>query len=300
MAAARKNKTSEGCAGEGEMKRVFGFLGALAAAFAASSAHADGVLDRGAYLMNGVVACGNCHSPKGPDGKPVAGQELSGGEAIVAPIFTAVPSNITPDPDAGIGKWTDAQIIDAIRNGKRPDGSIIGPPMPIAFYRDMSDADAKAIVAYLRQVKPSPKKSAKSEFKIPLPPSYGPNVTSVAHPAESDKVAYGRYLATALGHCMDCHTPLVEGRNDMSRVGAGGNVFGLPGGGIVKSANLTPANANGVARWTDPQVKSAIQDGVRPDGGQLVRLMAFSYYKTMNGPDMDAMTAYIRGLKPAE
>ena len=79
-----------------------------------------------------------------------------------------------------------------------------------------------------------------------------------------------------------------------------GNVFGLPGGGIVKSANLTPANANGVARWTDPQVKSAIQDGVRPDGGQLVRLMAFSYYKTMNGPDMDAMTAYIRGLKPAE
>ena len=268
-------------------------------ALGAAGAQADAITDRGAYLMNGVVACGNCHSPKGPDGNPVPGAELSGGAPIVAPIFSAVPPNITPDLEAGIGKWTDAQIIDAIRNGKRPDGSIIGPPMPITFYRDMSDSDAKAIVAYIRQVKPSSNRTAKSEFKIPLPPNYGPSVTSVPDAPQSDKVQYGHYLATALGHCMDCHTPLVQGRNDMARIGAGGNPFGAPGGGVVISANLKPANANGVAKWSDDQVKAAIQAGVRPDASRLVPLMAFPYYKSINEADMAALVAYIRSLKPA-
>jgi len=113
-------------------------------------ANADALLDRGRYLMEGIVACGNCHTPKGPDGAPLHDKELSGGFAIDAPIFHAVASNITPDKATGIGNWTDAEIIDAIRNGKRPDGSIIGPPMPIAFYRGMSDSDVKAIVAYLQ------------------------------------------------------------------------------------------------------------------------------------------------------
>jgi mono/diheme cytochrome c family protein len=262
------------------------------------AARADAIVDRGAYLMNSIVACGNCHTPKGPDGKPLADRELSGGAAIEAPIFSAVPSNITPDPETGIGKWTDAQIIDAIRNGKRPDGSIIGPPMPIAFYRDMSDNDAKAIVAYLRQVKPVSNKSPKSTYKVPLPPSYGPPVTTVADVPHTDKVAYGGYMATALGHCMDCHTPLVEGRNDMARLGAGGNVFEAPGGGIVRSANLTPGLNDGLAKWTDQALKTSIKEGVRPDGSKLVRLMAFDYYKNISDADMDSLVAYIRQLKP--
>ena len=89
------------------------------------------------------------------------------------------------------------------------------PPMPIAFYRGMSDSDVKAIVAYLRQVKPVSNKVEKSSYKIPLPDSYGSPVTSVPDVPHGDKVAYGAYLATGLGHCMDCHTPLVQGRNDM-------------------------------------------------------------------------------------
>jgi mono/diheme cytochrome c family protein len=130
-------------------------------------ARADALLDRGRYLMGGIVACGNCHTPKGLDGAPLPGKELSGGFAVDAPIFHAVASNITPDKETGIGNWTDAQIIDAIRNGKRPDGSIIGPPMPIAFYRGMSDTDVKAIVASLRQVPPVSSKVEKSVYKIP-------------------------------------------------------------------------------------------------------------------------------------
>ena len=125
---------------------VAGAIASLLVLAAQASIAAETSLQRGTYLMNSIVACGNCHTPKGPNGKAIEGKELSGGDPIDAPVFHAVPSNITPDKATGIGNWTDDQIINAIRNGKRPDGTTIGPPMPIAFYRDMSDDDVQAIV----------------------------------------------------------------------------------------------------------------------------------------------------------
>ena len=192
----------------------------------------------------------------------------------------------------------DDQIVSAIRNGKRPDGTTIGPPMPIGFYRNMSDSDARAIVAYLRTVKPVKNKPEKSAYKIALPAQYGPPVVSVPDVPREDKAAYGRYLATALGHCMDCHTPRVNGRPDMSRVGAGGREFETPSGGLITSANLTPANKAGIAHWTDAEVKKAITDGVCPDRA-LVPLMAFEWYKNISSDDLDALLVYLRSLKPA-
>ena len=267
---------------------------------AAVSARAETPLERGTYLMRGIVACGNCHTPKNADAKPIAEQELAGGFVIELPIFRAVASNITPDKETGIGNWTDDQIIDAIRNGKRPDGTIIGPPMPIPFYRDMSDTDVRAIVAYLRSVRPIRNKVDKSTYNIPLPPAYGPPVTHVPDVPSSDRIAYGHYLAGPLGHCLDCHTPrLPAGTNDMTRVGAGGEELPAFIGGTVISANLTPANEQGIAHWTDAQVKAAIQLGIRPDR-PLVLLMAFDWYKNISDADMDALVAYLRTLKPAK
>lgn len=263
-------------------------------------ARADAVLDRGKYLVESVVACGNCHTPKGPDGKAISGRELSGGDPIDSPVFHAIPPNLTPDLETGIGKWTEAQIVDAIRNGRRPDGLIIGPPMPIEFYRDMSDADVHAIAVYLKQLKPISNKVEKSTYKIPLPTAYGPPVTSVAEVSRADKVVYGRYLATALGHCMDCHTPVVQGRPDMSRLGAGGRTFGAPGGGVITSADLTPANVDGIVTWTDAQLKATIRTGVQPNGSPLVRLMAFDWYAHIADDDLDDLVAFLRSLKPAQ
>jgi len=274
-------------------------VAAIVALATLSVAAAETPLARGKYLMSSIVACGNCHTPKGPDGKAIAGKELSGGDPIDAPVFHAMPANITPDKETGIGKWTDAQIIDAIRNGKRPDGTIIGPPMPIAFYRDMSDTDVKAIVAYLRSVKPIHNKVEKSSYKIPLPPGYGPPVTHVADVPRSNHLAYGKYLATGLGHCMDCHTPQVQGRPDMTRMGAGGNPFGSPNGGVIISANLTPGNPTGIANWTNQQVKDAITKGKRPDR-PLVRLMAFDWYQNMSNADLNDLIAFLRSLKPVK
>jgi mono/diheme cytochrome c family protein len=256
-------------------------------------------LERGAYLMNSIVACGNCHTPKGPDGHASPDQELAGGFVIEAPVFHAVAPNITPDADTGIGKWTDEQIIDAIRNGKRPDGTTIGPPMPIGFYRNMSDTDVRAIVAYMRSVKPITHKVEKSTFKIPLPASYGPPVTHVADVPAASKVAHGKYLAD-IGHCMECHTPMMkDGQLDMTRLGAGGRELPAIPAGVVVSANLTPANPTGIAKWTDAQVKDAITGGIRPDGRRLVLLMAFDWYKHISPDDLDALVAYLRTLQPA-
>jgi mono/diheme cytochrome c family protein len=271
---------------------------ATAIALSPRGAAADSQLDRGTYLMSGIVACGNCHTPKGPDGHALADQELSGGLVIDTPAFHAVVPNITPDVATGIGKWTDEQIVNAIRNGKRPDGTTIGPPMPIGLYRNMSDTDVLAIVAYLRSVKPISQKVERSSYKVPLPETYGATVTHVDDVPTGDTTAYGRYLAN-IGHCMECHTPLMNGQLDLTRIGSGGRELPAFPAGVVITANLTPANPNGIARWTDAQVKDAITSGVRPDGRRLVRLMAFDWYKNISPNDLDALVAYLRTLKAA-
>lgn len=278
------------------MKRVW--LGvAVAAALASTSAvaSAETLLQRGTYLMHSIVACGNCHTPKGPQ---AAGMELAGGFKVDGGSeFQAVAPNITPDPETGIGKWTDAQVITAIREGRRPDGTMIGPPMPIGMYHRMSDRDVRAIVAYIRQVKPVHNVVEKSVYHIPLPASYGPPVKHAEVP-RSDKLKYGAYLAGPLGHCMECHTPLVRGVPDLAhRAGAGGNKFEGPFG-VSVSHNLTPDPENGIGKWTFAQFKATLSTGVNPDGVHLKPPMGFDYYKNISDHDFRAIWAYLRSLKP--
>ena len=259
------------------------------------AAQAESRLERGRYLMSSIVACGNCHTPKGPNGD-LPGMELAGGLKIEDKPFTVFTPNITMDKATGIGKWTDAQIIASIREGKRPDGSIIGPPMPIELYRGLSDNDVKAIVAYLRAAKPVKNKVAKSEYRIPLPPSYGPPVGKVADVSKQDKVAYGRYLAGAAGHCIECHSsPGAKGGPDfVNGLGAGGFSFFGPWGTSV-STNITPT---ALAKYSDADLKKVMTTGVRPDGSKLKPPMAIPYYAKMKADDLDALVAYLRSLPP--
>ncbi len=261
----------------------------------ASPVAAETPLERGKYLMESIVACGNCHTPMGPQG-PLPGRELAGGTEFHEPFGVARTPNITPDAETGIGRWTDEQIIVAIREGKRPDGSIIGPPMPIGLYRGMADADVKALVAYMRQVKPVANKVEKSAYVVPLPPSYGPPVGTVSTPQTSDKLAYGAYLAGPLGHCTECHsTPNEKGIPDVvNKTGGGGMAFNGPWG-VSHAANITPS---ALRDWSDAQIKAAITLGVRPNGSRLNPPMAFSFYRNMRDDDLDAIVAYLRALKP--
>lgn len=268
----------------------------LALVLIAPAASAESRVERGRYLVQSIVACGNCHTPQGPQG-PIAGKTLAGGLVVEdGPPYTAISANITPDRATGIGRWTDAQIAKAIREGRRPDGSLIGPPMPIDLYRDISDADVAAIVAYLRTVKPVRNKVAKSTYRIPLPPNYGPPVGKVPDVPRSDKVAYGRYLAGPLGHCIVCHSgPKDNGEPDIeNKLGTGGMVFPGPWGQSV-AANITPT---GLAKYTDAQIKTIVTTGVRPDGSRLKPPMGVPYYARMSPADLDALVAWLRTLPP--
>ena len=277
------------------MKRSL-FIASVAAALGIGPAHAESPLERGAYLMKGIVACGNCHTAKGG---PMAKHELAGGFNMKEGPIDAMTPNLTPDKETGIGNWSDAQLMVAIREGKRPDGSLIGPPMPYDFYRGLSNKDTRAIIAYLRNLKPVRNATRKSIYKMPLPPAYGPPVGSIPDVPRTDKVKYGEYLAGPLGHCMECHTPMTKPpmRDYKNMMGAGGFVFHGPWGESV-AANITPDNETGIGKWTDAQIKKAITDGVRPDGTKLRPPMAFAYYKNISDDDLNAIVAYLRSLKP--
>jgi mono/diheme cytochrome c family protein len=271
--------------------------GAIQAGMVAEAYAQNQRLERGRYLMNSVAACGNCHTPRGPDGAPLADRELSGGPPVKEPPFDAYPSNITPDKETGIGKWTDAQLKRAIREGIRPNGTLIGPPMPFAFYRNMADEDLNAIVAYLRQVKPVKAEVPKSVYRIPLPPAYGPPIKqAIKAPPRKDELAYGAYLAGPVAHCMECHTPMVKGQVDMNKAGAGGFAFNGPWG-VSVARNLTP-HESGLKSWSDAEIDKAVRSGVSRDGSPLKPPMGYGFYKTMDPQDMKAIITYLRSLKP--
>ncbi len=236
-------------------------------------ASAETLLERGTYLMQSVVACGNCHTPKGPTGD-IPGMELAGMAPFEKnPAFDANSPNITQDKETGIGNWTDAQIIASIREGKRPDGTIIGPPMPIGLYRDMSDWDIQAIVAYLRSVKPIKNEIPKSVYRIPLPPAYGPPVVSLPEVSPDDRVAFGAYLAGPAGHCVECHSPLTpKGPDRANNLGAGGFEFHGPWG-VSVSSNITPT---GLADRSYVDIRQMITPGTRPDGSKMLPPMAIA------------------------
>jgi mono/diheme cytochrome c family protein len=275
---------------------IFAAVALCLAAAGGASAKDSASLERGKVLMEGAVACGNCHTPRGPKGELLADRGLSGGFTFDEPPFTAHAPNITPDKATGIGRWTDAQLAKAIREGIRPNGSVIGPPMPMEFYRHLSDGDLAAIVAYLRAQPAVANQVPKSVYRMPLPKRYGPPIKSVKEPAATDKVRYGEYLAN-ISHCMDCHTPRDDkGMLVREQWGAGGQPIAGPWG-VSVTRNLTP-HASGLKDWTDAEIARAIRSGVGRDGQPLKPPMAFDFYKNIGDSDMAALVAYLRSLKP--
>jgi mono/diheme cytochrome c family protein len=147
-------------------------------AFCASQAAAqDDLVERGRYLVEGPMGCGNCHSPKGPG----AADDLSGILVNDNPAFTTIALDIILA--CRIAGWSDAELARAIHDGIRPDGWVIRPPMPFSAYRGISDADLAAVVAYLRTVPAVQSTLPSAEYRGPVPPAYGPPVESVTAPA---------------------------------------------------------------------------------------------------------------------
>jgi mono/diheme cytochrome c family protein len=271
---------------------IRGSCAAAALAVYASAVAAETQVERGEYLVRGIMGCGNCHTPLGPDGF-VMEQELGGRLVEDIEPFTAYAPNITP---AGrISEWSDEELAKSIREGIRPDGSIIGPPMPFSAYRHLSDEDLGAVVAFLRTLEPVENEVPPSEYRIELPPAYGPPVESVSAPEAGATAEYGEYLSMAVAHCMECHTPMTPmGPDYENSLGRGGFEFHGPWGTSV-SSNLTD-HPDGLADYTDDEIKTIIVEGKRPDGEAMMPPMPYPFLARMSEQDLDAIVLYLRSL----
>jgi mono/diheme cytochrome c family protein len=128
----------------------------LCAVFAASPAvSAEETVKRGEYLA-AIMDCGGCHTTGALLGKPDPTRHLGGSEVgfQLPGLGTFYPPNLTPEPETGIGRWSEADIVRAVRTGVRPDGRILAPVMPYHSYGKLTDADAQALATYLRSLKP--------------------------------------------------------------------------------------------------------------------------------------------------
>jgi mono/diheme cytochrome c family protein len=264
------------------------------AAAACSHAAAQSAVERGSYLVNTIMTCANCHSPKGPPAA-VAGKDYSGGLRFNEPPFDVTAPNITPDKETGIGNWTDEQIKTILLTGKNPHGVQAAEVMPSAFYPILTPGDLNAIVAYLRSLPPVKNKVPDPIYKIALPHHVFPGAEKAYSQADlNDKLKKGFYLVT-IGHCMECHTPLVQGAGiDVTNsLGKGGREFPGPWG-VSKARNITSSKTAGIGDWTDAEIRTAITQGKRKDGTPLKGPMGYQYYAKMTDADLDAVITYLR------
>ena len=266
---------------------------------------------RGEYLANHVAGCMDCHS--GHDwtmysGPLIPGSLGKGGEKYdqksggVPGVIYA--KNITP---AGIGDWSDGELIRAITTGVAKDGTALFPLMPYTNFNRLSKEDLYSIVAYIRSLKPIENNVPDRHLDFPMNlivktiplKSYNP----APQPDTSNTILYGKYLAT-IASCADCHTQMVKGEPVKGMEFAGGMEFGMQSG-IVRSANITPDNETGIGKWSKNQfinffkafdTDSTKNIHVKPH--EFNTIMPITFYAGMTTTDLGAIYTYLRTIKP--
>ena len=291
---------------------IFGL--AVAISVPATPGRAETPVDRGRYLVNTILACGNCHTPKAPDGRPIAEKALSGGGlSFTSPAFNATASNISPDRDTGIGGWSDADIKRALTEGMRPaharlPSTQLAAVMPAGFYKAILPRDLDAIVAYLRSVEPVRNEVRAPEYKAPVHRDPYPDADAgFTEVSLGDPVRRGAYLVT-IGHCMECHSAWARGvSNYNAGLGAGGRQFGpalVQGFGVgwqgSTAPNITPHPVKGIGAWNDTEIMRAITQGIGRDGRALKPPMAFAWYAGLSDADLQAIVAWLRTVPSRE
>ena len=271
------------------------------------------VLERGEYLTLHVVPCLDCHSKRDFSkfsGPLVPGSEGMGGYAFDQKL-AGVPGvvyakNITPDPETGIGTWTDDEILRAMTQGISKTGDTLFPIMPYVNFNHMAKDDLLSIIAYIRTLKPIKNKVPDRQLMIPISmvypaPALQASIDGNMRPPETDVVKYGGYLLNAAA-CVDCHTPQVQGQYDFSKTLAGGFRFDA-GSFINNTANITPDSATGIGAWTEERFMNKFtvcreEKGYNYDAGTQNTYMPLTMYAGMTDNDLKAIYAYLRTVKP--
>ncbi len=268
-------------------------------------------VERGRYIFTSIAHCDSCHSEHEYTklGAPVKADRRGVGQVMPIKDLPGriVASNITPDPQTGIGTWTDGEKIRAIREGISKNGHMLFPLMPYGNYRYMSDDDVESLVAYLNSLPAVRNEMPKTEVAFPVSmfvkSAPRPVEGKITAPKPGDGDRYGEYLVT-LASCEECHTPMVRGEPDTSMRYAGGRVFATPYGTVV-SANITSDPETGIGKWEFQRFYDRVQSYRQyhatetPDAGpDKFTLMPWHGLAGLSDQDLTAIFGYIKGRAP--
>ncbi|MBL4812112.1 MAG: cytochrome c [Rhodobacteraceae bacterium] len=251
---------------------------------------------KGAVLF-AAAGCASCHIAPGtePSDTPV----LSGGQRFVSAFGTFIAPNISPDPIAGIGAWSDQDLVQAVTRGVSPEGQHYYPAFPYASYQNATLGDVLDIVAYLRLLPADPTPSQPHEVGFPfnIRRALGGWKLLFMRPGWvlpgplSPQEERGRYLVESLGHCAECHTP----RNLLGGLKRAAWLTGAPhpsGQGSIP--NITP-DALG---WAGFEISYYLETGFTPEfdtaGGEMAEVVLNT--SQLAADDRDAIAAYLLAL----
>ena len=252
---------------------------------------------KGEYLTK-AADCAACHTAPG-------GEPFAGGRAFKLPFGTIFSSNITPDQETGIGQWSDAEFVRAVHKGIGKNGEDLYPAFPYTAYALLSTDDVLAIRAYLSTVRPVSLRNTDNTLVFPFNQRYTlrawkllfmptkPWEPTGAHDATWNR---GAYLAEALAHCGECHTP----RNLMFATKSGRKYAGAVVDGW-KAYNITPDSETGIGSWSDAEIEQYLSSGHAPGhgsaGGGMGEAIDLSV-RHFSSDDIAALTRYLRTVPP--
>jgi mono/diheme cytochrome c family protein len=264
---------------------------------------------RGEYLYKWSLGCSGCHGSQGshsPEEPQAGGLEFD--MTGIGPGFGFVyAANLTPDPETGIGAWSDGELVRSLREGLDREGHLLFPIMEAELWRGLSDEDVLALVAYMRSLPPVRSQvpahrlsfAAKALIALGVVKPQPPITAPVVAPPRGATVEYGKYLAWHASTCFGCHTPRDPntGQFDMTQPFAGG-LFPFPEEGFsTTGSNLTPDEATGIGYWTEEQFMTAMRTGLRPDDTVMLPFMPWPSYARWSEEDLRAVWLYLRSLE---
>jgi mono/diheme cytochrome c family protein len=262
----------------------------------AELAKAD-IVKRGEYLAR-AADCLVCHTA--PESK-----QYAGGLAIPLPFGTLYSTNITPDKQTGIGNYSDQDFLNAVQRGIRRDGTRLYPAMPYPSYTYMTDADALAIKAYLFSQPPINAANRADTLMFPFNQrwsmifwsmAFSPDTRFAPNTAQSPEWNRGAYLAEALAHCGECHTPrnlafaLDNRKKFAGAVAAGWRAF-----------NITSDKGSGIGGWSDDELTAYLSTGHALGHGTAAGPMGEAVdqsFAKIAPVDIRALVTYLRSIPP--
>ena len=257
----------------------------------------EDLLEHGKYVFY-AAGCISCHTRD---------ELMAGGRTIDTPFGTFYPPNTTPQREYGIGAWSEEEFVRALREGVSPQGEHYYPAFPYPSYTGMTQQDMHALYAYLMTLPESTRAIRPHNlywpFSIRPMMSYWkagrftPGEFSI-DPEKSTQWNRGAYLANALGHCGECHTPrdyLGATRRDRYLAGT------CAGPEEKRVPNITPDRETGIGNWTYEQLMTFLRTGKRPDGvftGSIMVEVLGTSSMRLTGGDLHSLALYLQSVPP--